>query len=61
MTIQYIIITIILGVCLCYAGYRVYITLTDSNSACKDCQLKDACTRHARQHKQYPDGCERES
>ena len=59
MVVQYIIIALILGICLALVSFWVYRTLTDTTSACRGCQLKDACTRHARKQKEFPHGCNR--
>lgn len=58
MILQYIIVGIILAFCLGYAGYRLYRTATDRKSACRDCSLKDACTRYGHPSKHHPQGCD---
>jgi uncharacterized membrane protein YraQ (UPF0718 family) len=61
MILQYVITGIIVAVCVGIAVYYIYRTVTNTSSACDGCQLKEACTRHARKQKLYPDGCRREA
>lgn len=61
MALQYLIVFIILAICLVWAGHQAYLTFTNIDSACKGCPLKQNCSRHDRQHRRYPQGCERKN
>lgn len=59
MTIQYIITGCIVLICIGIAVYRAYRMMTDAGSACKGCQLKETCTKHAGNRRRRPQECER--
>ncbi len=39
------VVSVVLAVCLCYAGYRIYRALTDRNEACRGCALAKNCNK----------------
>ena len=48
---QYWIVVAILAIAVGYAGYRVYLALTDVNEACKGCALAKNCTKKRKNRK----------
>lgn len=59
MALQYIIIGAVLLACAAWAAHCVYRTLTDAGSACRGCQLKDACRKHGRATLRHAADCDR--
>lgn len=48
---QYWIVVAVLAIAVVYAGYRVYLALTDVNEACKGCALAKNCTKKRKNRK----------